>query len=1140
MARQQNELTIKLTLLADDMKQGLVDIKQRLDDLHGAGSGAGDVAAEDAKKNLGGISQSAKDSEASVKTLSSQINSAKNAVLGFLGISIGAELIKKVVDISDTYSALRAKIKEAAGENANYALIQAKLFTIAQASNAPLEDTVNLYARTAAALKNTGASQETVLKMTEAVNLSFKASGSSASEISSTITQLTQAISTDTVQWEDFGQLADTNIRLVNVAAKNLGYDGLGAMKKAMSDGKVTNVQLVNALTAGFGDIKKAADKMPVSFRGSMTILSNAFTKLIGESSDTTTIVGKLSKGIQFLADNIKPVVTVVTLLAELYGTKLVLGFIESTKQLVEAKKAVEEKTEADKAAMEVAQGTLQSEARIAQIRVQTTATLVEEARLQRALATTEEQRRAAVQGVSDALAAQANAQQAADEAAARLAANTQQSTAQVSRLAGALEKLKKLTAFAFSIKIAVDAVGGVLETLGQYNEKVRFYRYAWEATIEEVEAVFIHFFSGDFLDAEADSLRKKFEVIQQKYGDLAVAASDAVVKQTAAEAEKSKATEKATLEQKASFEQQVKSIEALTASWDAQLELQTAALETHLTNRKVEIDASDAGDVLRNRQKLLATMDSYLQEQQLYATAANAKLLLIDTVYQQQIAKQKAGSDRAKELEQAGMNERKDIYSQLAAHYSTVLDKLQQEYNQEITAAAESKRSLRALATDHEFSLADIERQGMGARAKISSEETEFDSLMAKAKQELKKGEKADQEKLNALLSRAKELHGQLTGEVISTAKTEAQKSEARWQAADRLNTIYEVQKTLLQDNSKEHGNNAAAIEKQMKPVNDSLTDANTKLTELTNELNKAHILTVGVDAKAVTDVIANIVKPTSSTHTINVVTVNSAEAHAAGGLIKGKGTGTSDEIPALLSNGEYVIPADIVAKNGVAVFDAIRSGKPVQKFADGGLVGDDDLKKKADEFKKQAYEQAKAIFDDPKNQIIWRMSQGQTSTGSADPNNQQKNFERRIGDYLKANNLPIEWRDLYLKGEKAETVLRTTKASFEDKAKAQAELDNQFSPGKTPDKQATIPSVGSNAQTASIPRVSTPAMIPPVTTGTLSLQPSLSSVVQTGKVSTVKFEGPDGKSTVGHSNDPDFEKFFAQMNTISGVTKV
>ena len=58
-----------------------------------------------------------------------------------------------------------------------------------------------------------------------------------------------------------------------------------------------------------------------------------------------------------------------------------------------------------------------------------------------------------------------------------------------------------------------------------------------------------------------------------------------------------------------------------------------------------------------------------------------------------------------------------------------------------------------------------------------------------------------------------------------------------------------------------------------------------------------------------------------------------------ATGGLISGPGTGTSDDIPAFLSNGEYVLTAQAVQNVGLPLLDAMNSGR-VGHFASGGLV--------------------------------------------------------------------------------------------------------------------------------------------------------------------------------------------------------
>lgn len=58
-----------------------------------------------------------------------------------------------------------------------------------------------------------------------------------------------------------------------------------------------------------------------------------------------------------------------------------------------------------------------------------------------------------------------------------------------------------------------------------------------------------------------------------------------------------------------------------------------------------------------------------------------------------------------------------------------------------------------------------------------------------------------------------------------------------------------------------------------------------------------------------------------------------------ASGGYIKGPGTDTSDSIPSMLSNGEYVIKASSVRKYGKGFFDMLNAGNMLG-FATGGMV--------------------------------------------------------------------------------------------------------------------------------------------------------------------------------------------------------
>lgn len=62
--------------------------------------------------------------------------------------------------------------------------------------------------------------------------------------------------------------------------------------------------------------------------------------------------------------------------------------------------------------------------------------------------------------------------------------------------------------------------------------------------------------------------------------------------------------------------------------------------------------------------------------------------------------------------------------------------------------------------------------------------------------------------------------------------------------------------------------------------------------------------------------------------------------QGFASGGYVRGKGTGQSDSIPAMLSNGEYVVRAAAVNQLGVPALNAINRGE-IPSFVRGGSVG-------------------------------------------------------------------------------------------------------------------------------------------------------------------------------------------------------
>lgn len=94
----------------------------------------------------------------------------------------------------------------------------------------------------------------------------------------------------------------------------------------------------------------------------------------------------------------------------------------------------------------------------------------------------------------------------------------------------------------------------------------------------------------------------------------------------------------------------------------------------------------------------------------------------------------------------------------------------------------------------------------------------------------------------------------------------------------------------------------------------------------------------------------------------TIHAQTTVKQKQLAGGGYVEGPGTGTSDDIPAMLSNGEYVIPAVRVTQYGLGLMESLRTGSyelERQHFAKGGQA----TKKKSKKPKKLSEQEKRDI---------------------------------------------------------------------------------------------------------------------------------------------------------------------------------
>lgn len=198
--------------------------------------------------------------------------------------------------------------------------------------------------------------------------------------------------------------------------------------------------------------------------------------------------------------------------------------------------------------------------------------------------------------------------------------------------------------------------------------------------------------------------------------------------------------------------------------------------------------------------------------------------------------------------------------------------------------------------------------------------------------------------------------------------AASAARESGSSWEA---VNAIYERGRSKLIANAQAMGltkSQAQALAAQILATPNKTAQLKGNLEDLQAKLNSAKSqlksvpdsrraeLRARIDqlqgavasAKAALNSVQSKTVFINTYHTDYVSTVRSAQfgipgdlLRASGGPIRGPGTGTSDDVPVMASNGEYMIRTAAVKKYGTRFLDAVNSGT-LPAFAKGGKISD------------------------------------------------------------------------------------------------------------------------------------------------------------------------------------------------------
>lgn len=248
---------------------------------------------------------------------------AMSSGLGKVGAAVGTVVgAAEIIKMADAYTTLQNKLVTVTTSQGQVEVLTEKLFGLANRTRMSIEDTTTAFTRFDRALQDMGKSQEDSIRMTETINKMLIVSGATSQEASSSLVQLSQSFNQGYLNGEEFNNVATNMPPLIDAIAKQLGVTR-GELKKMGSEGKITNTIMYNGIKLVEGNIDAMVGKMKRTTAQGMTEMRNNAIKFIGEFDKATGFTDKLSRGIQFLAENMRVLVLGVTVL----GAAMLVAF---------------------------------------------------------------------------------------------------------------------------------------------------------------------------------------------------------------------------------------------------------------------------------------------------------------------------------------------------------------------------------------------------------------------------------------------------------------------------------------------------------------------------------------------------------------------------------------------------------------------------------------------------------------------------------------------------------------------------------------------------------------------------------------------------------------------------------------------
>lgn len=224
--------------------------------------------------------------------------------------------------LSDAWTDVTNKLANANSAHESMALVQQRVFDIAQRTRTSLEGTSTLYARMERSLAQYGVTGKQVAQVTETINKSMIVSGATTAEATAAIIQFSQGLQSGVLRGDEFRSVMEQAPRLGKMIADGLGV-GTAGLRQMANNGQLTADVVINAISKAAGTIDEEFGRTMPTFAQRWNMATNNVVRFAGTSQQVQGVVKAMGDGVELLSENLGTLTTVITGVVALLGGRM-------------------------------------------------------------------------------------------------------------------------------------------------------------------------------------------------------------------------------------------------------------------------------------------------------------------------------------------------------------------------------------------------------------------------------------------------------------------------------------------------------------------------------------------------------------------------------------------------------------------------------------------------------------------------------------------------------------------------------------------------------------------------------------------------------------------------------------------------